>query len=113
MLSTNAVTSATCSRDSAPGLSCGIVVRVRSKMSPRVSPFQFDVKPPPTRPGAISPPSSSLPWHDAHHCRYTTPPRLACSSVYTPSQTDLLGCALDACAPAAGGCCGCLALRVE
>ena len=65
-LSMNARMSAYCCRLRLPGLFCGIEMRVRSIRSPSVRPFQFDTNWPPASGGAISPPSSVLPWHAAH-----------------------------------------------
>src|SRR5688572_2941843 len=86
--STKAITSAFCWRVSFPGLSSGIVSRIRSNRSPAVRSFQFDVKAPPRSAGVMSPPSSAVPWQLAHSCKYAASPRTACASVYTPLQTE-------------------------
>ena len=53
-------TSASCSRVSFPGRSAGMVVRILSKRSPTVRPFQLEENSPPVRGGADSPPPSAL-----------------------------------------------------
>src|SRR5229473_5862493 len=80
--------SASCCLVSFPSEPCGIVLRMRSNKSPTVRPFQFERNAPPVNAAAPPPPTSESPWHEAHSFRYISSPRLACSSVYTPSQTD-------------------------
>src|SRR5687767_1791303 len=71
-----------------PGAFWGIEIRIRSNRSPSDRSFQFDVNSPPVSPGAISPPFMSGPWQLEHFSAYNFSPRLACSSVYTPSHCD-------------------------
>src|SRR5882762_471701 len=81
-------TSASCCLVNFASAPCGIVLRIRSNKSPTVSPFQFERNVPPVSGAAPPPPTSVSPWQEAHSFRYISSPRLACSSVYTPSQTD-------------------------
>src|ERR1700730_8471248 len=86
--------SAAFSRLSVPGRSAGIDTRIRSNKSPTVRPYQLDRNSPPIRGGADSPPVNSEPWQAAHCMLYRASPRLACSGVYTPSQTEPGACAI-------------------
>src|SRR5260370_18458026 len=65
-----------------------LALQIRSNNSPTFSPLQLDKNAPPVNAAAPPPPTSESPWHEAHSFRYSSSPRLACSSVYTPSQTD-------------------------
>src|SRR3954452_10090777 len=90
-LNMNARMSAFCCPLNEPGAFCGIEMRTRSKRSPIVRPSHPAMNSPPARGGAISPPVSSPPWHEAQFSAYSALPRVACASVKTPSQIDLVG----------------------
>src|SRR5262249_46901674 len=62
----NDTRSATCSRLRLPGLSAGIVARMRSKREPTVSSFQLALKSVPESAGAVPLPASCASWHAAH-----------------------------------------------
>jgi len=49
------------SRLKLPGVSKGIVVRIRSTKSPAVRPFQLERNSPPASGGAVSPPDKTAP----------------------------------------------------
>ena len=67
-LNMNARMSAFCCPLSEPGAFWGIEMRTRSNRSPMVRPSHPAMNSPPASGGAISPPVSSPPWHEAHSC---------------------------------------------